>query len=57
MTCPVCRLENPPGAGRCDCGYDFKSQSGGVRPSSFAQDGIFYLLAKSAELLIGLWVR
>jgi len=21
--CPRCRLYNPPGAGRCDCGYDF----------------------------------
>ena len=24
-TCPHCQLENPPGAQRCDCGYDFDS--------------------------------
>jgi hypothetical protein len=23
MKCPHCKLENPPGAMRCDCGYDF----------------------------------
>lgn len=23
MKCPHCMLENPPGALRCDCGYDF----------------------------------
>ena len=25
MECPRCRLENPPTAQRCDCGYDFPS--------------------------------
>jgi hypothetical protein len=24
MQCPKCKLESPPEAERCDCGYDFK---------------------------------
>ena len=27
MTCPHCKLINPPSALRCDCGYDFKLRS------------------------------
>lgn len=27
MECPHCKLLNPDGAERCDCGYDFKSGS------------------------------
>lgn len=32
MTCPRCRLINPPSAARCDCGYDFAS---GVMAASY----------------------
>jgi hypothetical protein len=32
MTCPVCGLLNPPNAGKCDCGFDFKTQTGGEGP-------------------------
>lgn len=26
MICPACKLESPPNAQRCDCGYDFVSR-------------------------------
>jgi len=29
MLCPKCNLENPDGALRCDCGYDFQSKKAG----------------------------
>jgi hypothetical protein len=32
MTCPVCGLLNPPAAGKCDCGFDFRTQTGGEGP-------------------------
>jgi hypothetical protein len=33
-TCPVCKLESPPEAVRCDCGYDFPS---GLMADSYIQ--------------------
>jgi hypothetical protein len=33
-TCPVCKLENPREAVRCDCGYDFPS---GTMAASYAR--------------------
>src|SRR5580692_4653296 len=31
MKCPVCRLFNPEDAFACDCGYNFRTGTGGVR--------------------------
>jgi hypothetical protein len=37
MECPLCKLENPPDAIRCDCGYDF---SNGTFSESKASNGV-----------------
>jgi hypothetical protein len=31
MQCPLCHLENPPTALRCDCDYDFKNENDEIR--------------------------
>ena len=36
MKCPNCKLTNPPGAIRCDCGYDFPS---GEQKESYLANG------------------
>lgn len=38
MQCPKCKLENPPGTLRCDCGYDF--QTGSVKGSLLSEKEI-----------------
>ena len=37
MRCPKCKLENPPTAQRCDCGYDFAS--GQMKESYLTKSG------------------
>lgn len=46
MKCPNCQLENPPGALRCDCGYDFPS---GRQKGSYSSPQNRELLKPSPE--------
>jgi hypothetical protein len=53
MTCPVCGLENPDRAGKCDCGYDFDAQKGGVAISFWGRyRALFIILGPIAALLL-----
>jgi hypothetical protein len=41
MTCPLCKLESPPGSLRCDCGLDFATgmrDRNGVTPKALPAD-------------------
>jgi hypothetical protein len=63
MQCPKCKLENPPGGARCDCGYDFasgkvvkpesgdKADGGEKRP--WLIEGAALLLLPAASLVMG----
>jgi hypothetical protein len=43
LKCSVCGLINPPESSRCDCGYDFNTQSGGGRaPFRIYNNGLLY---------------
>jgi len=54
MTCPVCRLENPPGAIACDCGFRFDMRTGGVRASIWTRYRAILILV--IPILFGLAV-
>jgi hypothetical protein len=40
MECPNCKLENPPGAHRCDCGFAFSPMKGETRLCPFCAEPI-----------------
>ena len=44
MDCPECKLINPPGAERCDCGYDFKT---GTMQESYLTERDYKRLSKA----------
>lgn len=48
MHCPACKLWNPDGAMRCDCGYDFQSQSIQASYLPTAQEKGVRLLVRNA---------
>ena len=67
MKCPACKLENPPTAERCDCGYDFAlgtvQESYLLEHALQKEGGAAAVLASSARRsifagigLLGLWV-
>ncbi|MEI9972340.1 MAG: hypothetical protein WDO73_09990 [Ignavibacteriota bacterium] len=64
MQCPKCRLENPPSADACDCGYSFLKGvyvSQPVSPSSashtaFAKRQYHALESISTGLRVGAWL-
>lgn len=53
MRCPVCDLDNPSMAQRCDCGYDFHSQKmeASYLTSKQRQFGTFYRIAGKDDAL------
>jgi hypothetical protein len=40
VECPSCKLENPPGATRCDCGYSFTNTEGETRRCPYCAETI-----------------
>jgi preprotein translocase subunit SecG len=51
MECPNCKLNNPPGSVRCDCGYDFQAGSMPGPPPLPNSEG---LRASPLKILLGL---
>jgi hypothetical protein len=40
MNCPHCKLENPPGAQQCDCGYAFGPSAGETRQCPYCAESV-----------------
>lgn len=60
MVCPICRLESPPGALSCDCGYEFSqgttvltSQAPAAKSPSFAVASALWALTIFGSLAGG----
>ncbi len=54
MECSVCGLINPSDSSRCDCGYDFSKQAGGVRPPfRIRHRGVFFAAVYGAIFIAG----
>ncbi len=55
MKCPICQLENPPDALRCDCGYDFPS--GTMKRSYLTPKDVEQMDRFGEHLKKPLWLR
>lgn len=52
MRCPTCRLENPPGTLRCDCGLLLSPSTAEVAQAAFVDKSLGHLESIDRSLMI-----
>jgi len=56
MTCPACRLENPPTTPMCDCGYNFQTKSGGKPRDPYLDQSRWIIFSGAVSFLSRLFM-